>query len=145
MLGRRCQLSLSAAMDPFGNEQRAVDNEQDAEDGCQYEHAGLRVNQDDNPGSRAQHTLGDPRTPGAGRLIRNLPAGFAVSGREAQERFMEFEAPFSGFLPEPRDYKVQIQARIDHREAWRPLLTFTLKAANIIYPDRYTVDSNAPA
>ncbi|MFE9867826.1 hypothetical protein ACFYPZ_34810 [Streptomyces sp. NPDC005506] len=72
-----------------------------------------------------------------------LPAGFAVSGREAQQLLIEFEAPFSGFVPEPRDYKVQLQARVGHRQGWRTLLTFTLRAANISDPDRYTVYSNA--
>lgn len=73
-----------------------------------------------------------------------LPAGFAVAGREAKQLLIEFEAPFSGFLPEPRDYKVQLQVRVGHRKGWRSLLTFTLRAANIIDPDRYTVYSNAP-
>ncbi|MFD9003703.1 hypothetical protein ACFV0T_22455 [Streptomyces sp. NPDC059582] len=73
-----------------------------------------------------------------------LPAGFAVAGREAQQLIIEFEAPFSGFDPEPRDYKVQIQARFGHRKGWRTLLTFTLRAANIMDPDRYAVYSNAP-
>lgn len=73
-----------------------------------------------------------------------FPAVFAVAGREAQQRFIEFEAPFSGFVPEPRNYKAQIQAMVGHRKGWRTLLTFTLRAANIIDPDRYTVYSNAP-
>ncbi|MER6473961.1 hypothetical protein [Streptomyces collinus] len=73
-----------------------------------------------------------------------LPAGFVVPGREAQQLFLEFEAPFSAFLPEARDYKAQIQVRVGHRRGWRPLLTFTLRAANIVHPDRYTVYSNAP-
>ncbi|MET7353387.1 hypothetical protein [Streptomyces mirabilis] len=73
-----------------------------------------------------------------------LPAGFAVAGREAQQLLVEFEAPFSGFVPEPRDYKVQLQAKVGHRKGWRSLVTFTLRAANIIDPDRYTVYSNAP-
>ncbi|MEV5787816.1 hypothetical protein AB0L42_43785 [Streptomyces sp. NPDC052287] len=73
-----------------------------------------------------------------------MPAVFAVAGREAQQLFIEFEAPFSGFVPEPRNYKAQIQARLGHRKGWRTLLTFTLRAANIIDPDRYTVYRNAP-
>ncbi|MFD9097731.1 hypothetical protein [Streptomyces collinus] len=73
-----------------------------------------------------------------------LPAGFVVGGREAQQVFLEFEAPFSGFLPEARDYKAQIQVRVGHRKGWRPLLTFTLRAANILDPDHYTVYDNAP-
>ncbi|MEU2427013.1 hypothetical protein ABZ619_39375 [Streptomyces sp. NPDC007851] len=73
-----------------------------------------------------------------------LPAGFIVPGREAQQLFIEFEAPFSGFLPEARDYKAQLQVRVGHRKGWRPLLTFILRAANIIDPHRYTVYDNAP-
>ncbi|MFE4964440.1 hypothetical protein [Streptomyces sp. NPDC056660] len=73
-----------------------------------------------------------------------LPAGFVVPGREAQQRFIEFEAPLSGFMPEARDYKVQLQVRVGHRKGWRRLLTFTLRAANIIDPSRYTVYNNAP-
>ncbi|RPE38531.1 hypothetical protein EDD90_1431 [Streptomyces sp. Ag109_O5-1] len=73
-----------------------------------------------------------------------LPAGFVVAGREARQLFIEFEAPFSGFLPEARDYRVQVQARVGHRKGWRPLLTFTLRAASIVDPDRYTVYNNAP-
>lgn len=67
-----------------------------------------------------------------------------MAGREAQQLLVEFEAPFSGFVPEPRDYKVQLQAKVGHRKGWRSLVTFTLRAANIIDPDRYTVYSNAP-
>ncbi|MFF3876113.1 hypothetical protein [Streptomyces sp. NPDC001978] len=74
-----------------------------------------------------------------------LPAGFAVAGREAQQLFIEFEAPFPGFVSEARDYKVQIHVRVGHRKGWRRLLTFTLRAANIIHPDQYTAYSNAPA
>ncbi|WP_435224374.1 hypothetical protein [Streptomyces sp. Tue6028] len=73
-----------------------------------------------------------------------MPAGFAVAGRAAEQIFIEFEAPFSGFVVQPRDYKVQIQVRVDRRKGWCPLLTFTLRAANIIDPERYTVYSNAP-
>ncbi|GGR52566.1 hypothetical protein [Streptomyces aurantiogriseus] len=65
-----------------------------------------------------------------------LPAGFVVAGREAQQRFIEFEAPFSGLIPEARDYKVRIQVRVGHRKGWRTLLTFTLRTTNIIHPDQ---------
>lgn len=73
-----------------------------------------------------------------------MPAGFVVAGREAQQLFIEFEAPFSGLVPEARDYKVRIQVRVGHRKGWRSLLTFTLRTTNIIYPDRYTVYNNVP-
>ncbi|MEU0397497.1 hypothetical protein ABZ208_32935 [Streptomyces sp. NPDC006208] len=73
-----------------------------------------------------------------------LPAGFVVAGREAQQLFIEFEAPFSGLVPEARDYKVRIQVRVGHRKGWRSLLTFTLRTTNIIHPDRYTVYNNVP-
>lgn len=72
------------------------------------------------------------------------PAGFVVAGREAQQLFIEFEAPFSGFVPEARDYTVRIQVRVGHRKGWRSLLTFTLRTTNIIHPDRYAVYNNAP-
>lgn len=45
-----------------------------------------------------------------------LPAGFVVGGREAQQLFIEFEAPFSGFIPEARDYKVRILVWVGHRK-----------------------------
>ncbi|WNO76905.1 hypothetical protein [Streptomyces sp. AM8-1-1] len=73
-----------------------------------------------------------------------LPAVFVVPGREAQQFFIEFEAPFSGLIPEARDYKVRIQVRVGHRKGWRSLLTFTLRTTNITYPDRYTVYNNVP-
>ncbi|MET7497293.1 hypothetical protein ABZV61_30540 [Streptomyces sp900116325] len=73
----------------------------------------------------------------------DLPAGFVVGGREAQQHFIEFEAPFFAIVPETRDYKVQIQVRVGHRKGWRPLLTFTLRTTNIIHPDQYTVYNNA--
>ncbi|WP_426570232.1 hypothetical protein [Streptomyces canus] len=73
-----------------------------------------------------------------------LPAGFVVAGREAQQRFIEFEAPFSGLVPEARDYKVRIQVRVGHCRGWRSLLTFTLRTTNIIHPDQYAVCNNAP-
>ncbi|MGW5653279.1 hypothetical protein [Streptomyces humi] len=72
------------------------------------------------------------------------PAGFVVPGREALQLFIEFQAPFSAFLPEARDYKAQLQVRVGHRKGWRRLLTFSLRAANIIDPGRYTVYDNAP-
>ncbi|WP_405650103.1 hypothetical protein OG581_02805 [Streptomyces sp. NBC_01386] len=65
-------------------------------------------------------------------------------GREARKLFIEFEAPFTGLVPEARDYKVRIQVRVGHRKGWRSLLTFTLKTTNIIHPDQYTVYNNAP-
>ncbi|MFD3480573.1 hypothetical protein [Streptomyces sp. NPDC058695] len=73
-----------------------------------------------------------------------LPTGFVVAGREARKLFIEFEAPFSGVVPEARDYKVRIQVRVGHRKGWRSLLTFTLRTTNIVHPDQYTVYHNAP-
>ncbi|MFI9614987.1 hypothetical protein ACIHCM_25505 [Streptomyces sp. NPDC052023] len=72
-----------------------------------------------------------------------VPAGFVVSGREAQQLIIEFEAPFTGVVLEARDYKVEVQVRVGHRKGWRRLLTFTLRANNITQPDRYTVYVNA--
>ncbi|MBX9396353.1 hypothetical protein K4749_22850 [Streptomyces sp. TRM72054] len=73
-----------------------------------------------------------------------LPAVFAVEGRKAEQMFIEFGAPFPGFVPEARDYRVVIETRLGHRKGWRPLLTFTWRAARMTFPDRYITYSNSP-
>ncbi|MFE6825301.1 hypothetical protein [Streptomyces sp. NPDC057690] len=83
-----------------------------------------------------------------------LPAPFVIEGRKAEQVFMEFGAPFPGFVPDARDYKAVIEARLGHRrlrdhvlrrnKAWLPLLTFTLRAGQIISPGSYIAYSNRP-
>ncbi|GAA2579215.1 hypothetical protein [Streptomyces lienomycini] len=84
-----------------------------------------------------------------------LPACFAVAGRGADQLFVEFGAPFPSFVPEARDYKVRIEAKLGHRllrhrllrrakGGWQHLVTFPLRAAHITEPGRYLAYSNSP-
>ncbi|MEU5321899.1 hypothetical protein AB0G67_34870 [Streptomyces sp. NPDC021056] len=73
-----------------------------------------------------------------------LPAVFTVAGREAEQVFIEFGAPFPGFVPEARDYQVRIEAWLGHRQRWHPVLTFTWRAARMSTPGRYITYSNSP-
>ncbi|MFE2096981.1 hypothetical protein [Streptomyces sp. NPDC059468] len=83
-----------------------------------------------------------------------LPAPFAVAGRKAEQVFIEFGAPFPGFVPEARDYKAVIEVRLGHRRlldrtlrrnrVWQPLLVFTLRAGHIMNPGSYIPYSNRP-
>ncbi|MET9926393.1 MULTISPECIES: hypothetical protein [unclassified Streptomyces] len=73
-----------------------------------------------------------------------LPAVFAVAGRGAEQMFIEFGAPFPGFVPEARNYRVVIEARLGHRKGWRSLLTFTWHAARMTTPNQYITYSNSP-
>ncbi|UUU23312.1 hypothetical protein [Streptomyces sp. DSM 40750] len=73
-----------------------------------------------------------------------MPAVFAVDGRKAEQRFIEFGAPFPGFIPQPRDYTVTLEVMLGHRKRWQPFLTFTLHAGNMISPSQYITYSNSP-
>ncbi|WP_406837323.1 hypothetical protein ACICHK_15205 [Streptomyces sp. AHU1] len=73
-----------------------------------------------------------------------LPAVFAVGGRQAEQLFVEFGAPFPGFVPEARDYQVVIDVRMGHRKGWKPLLKFTWRAARMSTPGQYITYSNSP-
>ena len=83
-----------------------------------------------------------------------LPAPFAVGGRKADQVFIEFGAPFPGFVPEARDYRAVIEVRLGQRrlldrvlrrhQVWQPLLVFTIRAGHIISPGSYIAYSNRP-
>ncbi|MFF9640534.1 hypothetical protein [Kitasatospora aureofaciens] len=80
-----------------------------------------------------------------------FPAVFAVKGRTAEQLFVEFGAPFPGFLPEARDYRVSIEAKLGHRQGWIgfrtdrvELLAFTLRVGHMVSPDAYITYSNSP-
>lgn len=73
-----------------------------------------------------------------------FPAVFAVPGRQAQQHFIEFGGPFPGIEMEPRDYSVSIEVRLGHKDGWRQLLTFTLRAAHITESGPYITYSNSP-
>ncbi|GGW60485.1 hypothetical protein [Streptomyces xantholiticus] len=55
----------------------------------------------------------------------SMPAVFAVAGRSTEQLFIEFGPRTPGFVPEMRDYRVRLEARLGHRGGWRPVLTFT--------------------
>ena len=69
---------------------------------------------------------------------------FSVPGRTAQQMFIEFGAPFPGIVPQARDYTARIEVKLGHRRKWRRLLTFTLRAGQIINPGSYITYSNSP-
>lgn len=72
-----------------------------------------------------------------------LPAGFAVSGRAAEQLFIEFGSDSPRyFLPEPRDYRLRVEARLGHLDGWQPLLTFTFHAARLTRPSAYVAYRN---
>lgn len=73
----------------------------------------------------------------------SMPGVFAVEGRKAEQRFIEFGAPFPGFVPQARDYVVSLEAKLGHRKEWRPLLTFTLRLAHMTSPGQYITYSNS--
>ncbi|GAA4657305.1 hypothetical protein GCM10023347_04950 [Streptomyces chumphonensis] len=73
-----------------------------------------------------------------------LPSVFSVAGREAEQIFIEFGAPFPGFVPEARDYRIRIEARLGHRKDWTSVLTFTWRAAHMWAPTSYIAYSNSP-
>ncbi|MFJ1971826.1 hypothetical protein ACIO93_24465 [Streptomyces sp. NPDC087903] len=61
-----------------------------------------------------------------------LPASFAVAGRTAEQLFVEFGTDLPRwFIPESRDYRLTIEARLGHRREWQPLVTFTWHAARV--------------
>src|SRR5205823_3680098 len=73
-----------------------------------------------------------------------MPAGFAIPGRVAEQLFIEFGGPFPGLTLSARDYQVRIEARLGHKKGWRKMLTFTLRAGQISFPEQYIAYSNSP-
>ncbi|MBT2504789.1 hypothetical protein J7I98_02540 [Streptomyces sp. ISL-98] len=69
-------------------------------------------------------------------------AAFPVGGREAKQLFVEFRAPFPDFVPQARDYKVSVEAKVGHHDDWRHLLTFTWQAAHMVDPGSYITYRN---
>ncbi|QEU94501.1 hypothetical protein [Streptomyces kanamyceticus] len=83
-----------------------------------------------------------------------LPACFAVTGRTAEQLFIEFGAPFPAFVPEARDYKVVVEAKLGYRKLrhrtlgrrgdWQALVVFPLRVGHIAHPSSYIAYSNSP-
>jgi hypothetical protein len=71
-----------------------------------------------------------------------VPAIFAVPGRSAEQHFIEFGGLFPGFVLAANDCRVEITTKLGHRKKWKPLLSFTLRASRISFPDEYIVYRN---
>ncbi|MEO3857809.1 hypothetical protein ABGB08_23095 [Acrocarpospora sp. B8E8] len=81
--------------------------------------------------------------PGKGDY-KDLPAVFAVEGRKALELIADFGTPFGEFAFEPKEQRVEIEAKLGHHDGWMPLLTFTLHLENVTDPGIYLAYSNDP-
>lgn len=81
-------------------------------------------------------------TPAAGDND-DLPAVFAVPGRQVAQKFIEFGGPFPGFIPVGRDITVGIETKFGHRDTWQRLLTFTLHTQHVAQKGIYLAHSNS--
>lgn len=73
-----------------------------------------------------------------------LPAVFAVSGRAAEQAFIEFSTPFPNFTPQLREYRASLKCRVGHRKKWITVMEFPLHLENVSAPGSYIAYSNAP-
>ncbi|MFC7220517.1 hypothetical protein ACFQLX_20485 [Streptomyces polyrhachis] len=74
---------------------------------------------------------------------RNMKSSFAISGRAAEQVFIEFGADFPAFIPEVRDYVARVEVKVGHKEGWQTLIDFTLRIPHIRYPDSYITYDNS--
>jgi hypothetical protein len=72
----------------------------------------------------------------------DFPPVFSVTGRTAYQLFAEFGAPALGFKLEKRDYRARVEVKMGHRQNWKTLLNFTLRASVIADPDSFSTYSN---
>jgi hypothetical protein len=107
----------------------------------------LRVRFPDEP----RDTLGLPWRTTRKRLaptrddVEDMGAVFAVPGRSAERRFVEFGAPWPGFAMLGRVFQVRVEARLGHKpDEWSELITFPLQAQGILDPGPYITHSNRP-
>jgi hypothetical protein len=73
-----------------------------------------------------------------------FPAVFSLSGRTAQQMFIEFGGRFPEVMPLAHDYRVRVEAKVGHHRDWKHLITFTLRGARITDPGSYITYSNSP-
>jgi hypothetical protein len=71
-----------------------------------------------------------------------LPAVFSLLGRTAQQMFIEFGGDFPEVTPLGRDYQVQVEVKVGHRQKWQRLIAFPLRGAHITSPQQYLAYSN---
>ncbi|GIH25133.1 hypothetical protein Aph01nite_34430 [Acrocarpospora phusangensis] len=57
---------------------------------------------------------------------------------------VDFGSPNSGFKFQPREYTVEIEAKLGHFDHWTPLVRFALHLENAIHPGSYIAYSNNP-
>lgn len=91
------------------------------------------------PWSNTRNTI----RPGTGDG-EELPAVFAVQGRMAVQKFVEFAAPFPGVDLQAHTYDVQVDVVLGHQDGWRKLIRFPLHADRITSPDQFIAYSNEP-
>ncbi|MFJ3731893.1 hypothetical protein ACIPQC_15125 [[Kitasatospora] papulosa] len=72
-----------------------------------------------------------------------LPAVFAISGRTADQIFIEFTAIFPEFIPQLREYRASVRCKVGHREKWIIVVEFPLHLENITSPTNYIAYSNS--
>ena len=91
------------------------------------------------PWSNTRNTI----RPGTGDG-EELPAVFAVDGRTAVRKFVEFAAPFPGVDLQARTYDVQVDVALGHKHGWTKLIRFPLYADRITAPEQFIAYSNGP-
>ncbi|MCD4527432.1 hypothetical protein [Nocardioides sp. cx-173] len=74
--------------------------------------------------------------------VEDAPRPFSISGRSVHEFIPEFVGTLPGVVPEPRAYRVMVEARTSHREGWTCLLAFDLQFGNLVHPRQSVVYSN---
>ncbi|AYY11517.1 hypothetical protein EF847_01045 [Actinobacteria bacterium YIM 96077] len=72
----------------------------------------------------------------------DLRAVFAVPGRAAVQKFVEFAGSFPGVVPRGRNYDALVEAKLGHDPDWTSLLRFTLYAVHINSPTQFITYSN---
>jgi hypothetical protein len=75
-----------------------------------------------------------------------LPAVFSVSGRQAQQHFIEFgidaNDPLPGVDLSAHQYLVKVEVLLGHKKQWKHLVSFPLSTEHIELPSRYIAYSN---
>ncbi len=75
---------------------------------------------------------------------KSLAAVFAVAGRTAEQRYVEFSRDDLGFSPPHVRVPVVVEARLAHKQDFQPLIQFTLDVERIAGQAQYRSYSNDP-
>jgi hypothetical protein len=75
-----------------------------------------------------------------------FPAVFSVSGRQAQQHFIEFglnsDDPLPGIDLKANEHNVQVEALLGHKRKWQTLVSFPLEGKHIDRGGAYLTYSN---